>query len=174
MSGKPQEAEREPLKRRNYDNYSLIYKTMGKRRVITIGNKEGDAASKQNSSIGAKKSKKRIITKGQVHIKSTYNNTIISVTDLNGQVIAWGSAGLMGFKGAKKATPYAATSIVNALFEKVKKVGIKEADIFVKGIGSGRESAIRAVAANGVNIASIVDTTPIPHNGCRPPRPRRV
>jgi len=147
---------------------------MGKRRVITIGNKEGDSAEKQSGMSASKKSKRRIITKGQVHIKSSYNNTIVTVTDLNGQVIAWSSAGLLGFKGAKKATPYAATSIINSLFEKVKKVGIKEADIFVKGIGSGRESAIRAVAANGINIATITDTTPIPHNGCRPPRPRRV
>lgn len=147
---------------------------MGKRRVITIGNKEGDASGKQSALSASKKGKRRIITKGQVHIKSTYNNTIVTVTDLNGQVIAWSSAGLLGFKGAKKATPYAATSIINSLFEKVKKVGIKDADIFVKGIGSGRESAIRAVAANGINIASITDTTPIPHNGCRPPRPRRV
>ncbi len=146
---------------------------MGKRRVITIGNKEGDSGSK-NDSRSAKKSKRRVISKGQVHVQSTYNNTIVTLTDLNGLVIAWSSAGLMGFKGAKKATPYAATSIVNSLFEKVKKIGIKEVDIFVKGIGSGRESAIRAVAANGINISSIIDTTPIPHNGCRPPRPRRV
>lgn len=141
--------------------------------MITIGNKEGDSANNKDSRL-AKKSKRRVISKGQVHVQSTYNNTIVTLTDLNGLVIAWSSAGLMGFKGAKKATPYAATSIVNSLFEKVKKIGIKEVDIFVKGIGSGRESAIRAVAANGINISSIVDTTPIPHNGCRPPRPRRV
>ena len=146
---------------------------MGKRRVITIGNKEGDSANNKDMGLG-KKSKRRVISKGQVHVQSTYNNTIITLTDLNGGVVAWSSAGLMGFKGAKKATPYAATSIVNSLFEKAKKVGIKEVDIFVKGIGSGRESAIRAVAANGINISSIVDMTPIPHNGCRPPRPRRV
>jgi len=146
---------------------------MGKRRVITIGGKEGE---NQNQALGkvAKKGKRKSIAKGQVHIKSTYNNTIVTLTDLNGGVIAWSSAGAMGFKGAKKATPYAATSIVNSLLEKTKKLGLKEVDVYVKGIGSGRESAIRAIAANGVDISSITDTTAIPHNGCRPPRPRRV
>ncbi|MDF1498652.1 MAG: 30S ribosomal protein S11 [Patescibacteria group bacterium] len=147
---------------------------MGKRRVVTIGNKE-KGGSKSSSKAGAtKKIKRRNISKGQIHIKSTYNNTIVTITDLNGGVIAWSSAGLLGFKGAKKATPYAATSIVGSLLEKTKKVGLKDVEVFVKGIGSGRESAVRAIAANGLNIASITDTTPIPHNGCRPPKPRRV
>lgn len=145
---------------------------MGKRRVITIGDKEG-GAGKQQLSV-AKAAKRKNITKGQVHIKSTYNNTVVTLTDLNGGVIAWASAGLLGFKGAKKATPYAATNIINSLLEKTKKVGLKEVEVFVKGIGSGRDSAIRAIAANGLNILSITDVTPIPHNGCRPPKPRRV
>jgi small subunit ribosomal protein S11 len=145
---------------------------MGKRRVITIGDK--DAAGKQQLSAVNKGTKRRNITKGQVHIKSTYNNTVITLTDLNGGVISWSSAGLLGFKGAKKATPYAATNIINSLLEKTKKVGLKEVEVFVKGIGSGRDSAIRAIAANGLNILSISDVTPIPHNGCRPPKPRRV
>lgn len=146
---------------------------MGKRRVITIGNKEkGD--SKSSKAGLPKKAKRRNIAKGQVHIKSTYNNTIVTITDLNGNVIAWSSAGLLGFKGAKKATPYAATSIVGSLLEKTKKVGLREVEVFVKGIGSGRESAVRAIAANGIDIISITDTTPIPHNGCRPPKPRRI
>ncbi len=146
---------------------------MGKRRVITIGNKEkGDPkASKAGM---PKKAKRKNIAKGQVHIKSTYNNTIITLTDLNGNVIAWSSAGLLGFKGAKKATPYAATSIMGSLLEKNKKVGLREVEVFVKGIGSGRESAVRAIASNGIDIISITDTTPIPHNGCRPPKPRRI
>ncbi len=147
---------------------------MGKRRVISIDNKEGESGADKHGHGLTKKSKRKIVSKGQVHIKSTYNNTIVTVTDLNGGVIAWSSAGVLGFKGAKKATPYAATSIVNSLFEKLKKVGIKEVDVYVKGIGSGRESAIRSIAANGINISTITDSTPIPHNGCRPPRPRRV
>lgn len=146
---------------------------MGKRRVITIGDKEG-GSSKQSVSAIAKGTKRRNLTKGQFHIKSTYNNTVVTLTDLNGGVIAWSSAGSLGFKGAKKATPYAATNIINSLIEKTKKVGLKEVDVFVKGIGSGRDSAIRAIASNGLVIASISDVTPIPHNGCRPPKPRRI
>lgn len=146
---------------------------MGKRRVITIKNKENETA-KQVVGMSAQRKKEKRINKGQVHIKSTYNNTIVTLTDLSGNVIAWASAGLLGFKGAKKATPYAATSIVNSLLEKTKKMCLKEVDIYVKGIGSGRESAIRAIAANGINITSITDVTPIPHNGCRAPGPRRI
>jgi len=146
---------------------------MGKRRVIKMGSKSGDG-SKNTSNKAVKKTKRKSITKGKVHIKSTYNNTIVALTDLNGGLVAWSSAGLLGFKGAKKATPYAATSIVNSLFEKVKKIGLKEVDVFVKGIGSGRESAVRAIVSNGVSIISITDTTPIPHNGCRAPGPRRM
>ena len=146
---------------------------MGKRRVIKIGSKDGDG-SKNSSGKALKKTRRKNITKGKMHIKSTYNNTIVSLTDLNGGLIAWSSAGLLGFKGAKKATPYAATNIVNSLFERVKKIGLKEVDVYVKGIGSGRESAVRAIASNGINIVSITDTTPIPHNGCRPPKPRRM
>jgi small subunit ribosomal protein S11 len=145
---------------------------MGKRRVITIGDKEG-GSSKQSMS-AAKGTKRRNLAKGQVHIKSSYNNTVVTLTDLNGGVIAWSSAGSLGFKGAKKATPYAATNIINSLIEKTKKVGLKEVEVFVKGIGSGRDSAIRAIASNGLVITSISDVTPIPHNGCRPPKPRRI
>ncbi len=147
---------------------------MGKRRVITIGSKTGEGSKKKGLSKTSKKPKRRNIVKGQAHIKSTYNNTIVTLTDLNGSVIDWSSAGLLGFKGAKKATPYAATSIVSSLLERTKKIGLKEVDIFVRGIGSGRESAIRAIASGGLNIVSITDVTPIPHNGCRPPKPRRV
>ncbi|MFA7169784.1 MAG: 30S ribosomal protein S11 [Candidatus Paceibacterota bacterium] len=146
---------------------------MGKRRVITIGDKDG-SGKKQQLSATAKGTKRRNIAKGQVHIKSTYNNTVVTLTDLNGEVISWSSAGLLGFKGAKKATPYAATNIINSLLEKTKKVGLKEVEVFVKGIGSGRDSAIRAIAANGLSILSISDVTPIPHNGCRAPKLRRV
>ncbi|MCK5413539.1 MAG: 30S ribosomal protein S11 [Candidatus Pacebacteria bacterium] len=146
---------------------------MGKRRVITIGSKDKSGSKSLNRG-KVSKTKRRSMAKGQVHIKSTYNNTVVTLTDLNGGVIAWSTAGLLGFKGAKKATPYAATNIVNSLLEKTKKVGLKEVDVFVKGIGSGRESAVRAIAANGLVISSITDMTPIPHNGCRPPKPRRM
>lgn len=128
--------------------------------------------------ISKKKTKKgvaaRQVAQGRVYVKSTYNNTIVTFTDQNGNVLAWSSAGQCGFKGPKKATPYAATIIVKDAFEKAKKHGLKEVAVFVKGIGGGREAAIRALNANGLNVAGIKDVTPIPHNGCRPKKPRRV
>lgn len=131
------------------------------------------------SSVAAKPAKKkgkikRKLSKGCVYIKSTYNNTIITFTDLNGNTIAWGSAGHLGFKGPKKATPYAATIITKNTLEKVKDSGLSEVDIYVKGIGGGREAAIRAISSSGIAIRAIRDVTPIPHNGCRAPKPRRV
>lgn len=116
---------------------------------------------------------KRITKAGQAHVQATYNNTIITVADDAGNVLAWSSAGSLGFKGAKKATPYAASQVVSTVAEKVKKTGLQDVAIFVKGIGSGRESAVRALAGN-FNVISISDVTPIPHNGCRPPKVRRV
>ena len=124
-----------------------------------------------------KKKKKKIkkqISKAQAHIKCTYNNTLIMISDLTGGIIGWSSSGLLGFKGAKKATPYAATQVVNDVTEKVKKFGVSELEVFVKGVGSGRESSIRALANKGFELVSIKDMTPIPHNGCRPKKPRRV
>jgi small subunit ribosomal protein S11 len=125
-----------------------------------------------------KKSKKtgviRQVATGRVYIKATYNNTIVTFTDQNGNVLSWSSAGQCGFKGPKKATPYASTIIVKSAAEKVKKHGLKEVAVFVRGIGGGREAAVRALNANGFNVSSIKDITPIPHNGCRPPRARRV
>lgn len=121
-----------------------------------------------------KKKKKVIVKKGQAHISATYNNTIVTLTDQNGNTLSWGSAGLMGFKGAKKSTPYAAEIITREVVGKVKAMGLEEVDVFVKGVGSGREGAIRALHANGLNITSIKDVTPIPHNGCRAKKPRRV
>jgi small subunit ribosomal protein S11 len=112
--------------------------------------------------------------KGQIHIKATYNNTIVTVSDLNGSVLAWGSAGKNGFKGPKKSTPYAAGAIVKSIIEKVKENGIKEVDVFVKGTGNGREAGIRAIETNGIKIASIKDISPIPHGGCRPKKRRRI
>lgn len=121
-----------------------------------------------------KKKIKNQILKGRANIQCTYNNTIIALADMNGAVLGWSSSGHMGFKGAKKATPYAATQVVAELSEKVKKYGLQEIDVYVKGVGSGREAAIRALANNGFTILSIKDITPIPHNGCRPKKPRRV
>ncbi len=121
-----------------------------------------------------KKKKKITVLKGQAHISATYNNTIVTLTDQNGNSLAWSSAGLMGFKGPKKSTPYAAETIVRDAVTKAKNYGLQEVDVFVKGVGSGRDSAVRALHSNGLNVISIKDVTPIPHNGCRPKKPRRV
>lgn len=121
-----------------------------------------------------KKKTKQQILKGQAHIKCTYNNTMVAISDLNGSILGWSSSGLLGFKGAKKATPYAATQVVGDVAEKVKKYGVQELDVYVKGVGSGREASIRALANRGFDVQMIKDITPIPHNGCRAKKPRRV
>ncbi|MCK4553505.1 30S ribosomal protein S11 [Candidatus Parcubacteria bacterium] len=124
-----------------------------------------------------RKKKKREVKKvsiGKAFIKATYNNTIVTLTDLNGDVISWASAGMAGFKGPKKATPYAAQIITRLAVEKAKEVGLSEVSVFVKGVGTGRESAVRALNASGLNVSLIKDVTPIPHNGCRRRKPRRV
>lgn len=121
-----------------------------------------------------RKKAKKFVQHGIAHIQSTYNNTIISITDLNGDVLGWASAGQVGFKGPKKGTPYAAGIVVKNLLEKIKEAGLRQVDVKVKGIGSGREAAIRALAGSGLTIVGIKDLTPIPHNGVRPPKVRRV
>lgn len=121
-----------------------------------------------------KKGKKAFIPRGRAYIQSTYNNTIITITDPAGNVLAWSSAGRCGFKGAKKSTPYAAGEVMRDILEKVQPYGIKEVDVFVRGVGSGREGAIRALTASHVAILIIRDVTPIPHNGPRPRKPRRI
>ena len=123
-----------------------------------------------------KKTKKSVrqVSHGRCYVQATYNNTIVTLTDPNGNVLAWSSAGKVGFSGPKKSTPYAASMIVKDVCDKVKDTGLKDVNVFVKGIGSGRESAVRALNANGINVLTIKDVTPIPHNGCRPPKPRRV
>lgn len=136
-----------------------------------------EASAEAPTEEGAKKRKKlskRQILKGRANIQCTYNNTIITIADLNGAVLGWSSSGHLGFKGAKKSTPYAATQVVTDLTEKVKKFGVQELEVFVKGVGSGREASIRALANNGFVLTAIKDITPIPHNGCRPRRPRRI
>lgn len=118
--------------------------------------------------------KKVDVPKGKAYIKASYNNTMITITDPSGAVLAWSSAGHKGFKGPKKATPYAATQIAYDVLEKIKPYNVKSVDVYVKGIGHGRESAIRTLNAGGLKVESIRDITPIPHNGPRPPKPRRV
>ena len=123
------------------------------------------------------KAKKRVVVveqTGQVHIKASFNNIIISVTNNNGQVISWASAGKMGFKGSKKNTPYAAQMAASDCAKVAHELGMRKAEVFVKGPGSGRESAIRTVQNAGIEVTTIKDVTPLPHNGCRPPKRRRV
>ncbi|PIT93954.1 30S ribosomal protein S11 [Candidatus Falkowbacteria bacterium CG10_big_fil_rev_8_21_14_0_10_43_11] len=134
-----------------------------------------EKTAKKTKSTGKKKKKeKKNVFSGRAYINATYNNTIITLTDQAGDVLSWASAGACNFKGAKKATPYAAQMIVKKAVDKAKEFGLKEVLVFVKGVGTGRESSVRALNANGLNILSIKDITPIPHNGCRPRKPRRV
>lgn len=121
-----------------------------------------------------KKKTYRSVPVGAVHVKATFNNTIVTVTDAHGNVLGWASAGGAGFRGPKKATPYAASVIVKQVLDRVKPYGLTDVSVFVKGVGSGREAAVRALNANGLNVIALKDVTPIPHNGCRPPRVRRV
>ena len=150
---------------------------MGKKRVIK---KTKEELLKERERVEAAL-KKEIETKarpkiksGRVYISSSYNNTIITLTDLQGNTITWTSAGNVGFKGTKKGTPFAASKVAEVLAQRAQKLGIDKVEILVKGIGSGRESAIRSLANKGLEIVSIQDITPIPHNGCRPPKVRRV
>ncbi len=122
----------------------------------------------------APKKKKKVDAVGQVHISSSFNNIIITITDMAGNTISWSAAGKMGFRGSKKNTPYAAQVAATDCAKKAYDMGLRKVEVFVKGTGSGRESAIRAVSAAGIDITVIQDITPLPHNGCRPPKRRRV
>ena len=123
---------------------------------------------------GATKKGKRLLSAGQVHINATFNNTIVTVTDPDGNTICWGSAGSAGFKGSRKSTPFAARMAAEQAIKTAMTMGMQEVELYVKGSGPGRESAIRAVQAMGLKVTSISDVTPVPHNGCRPPKKRRV
>lgn len=151
---------------------------MGKKKIQTQTEtellKETEKLESVQKKAAAQQSKSSRVEKGKVYIQSTYNNTLITICDWKGDVLAWSSAGSLGFKGPKKATPYAATKTVETLMEKIKRIGVKDVNVFVRGIGSGREAAVRALATFGLNILSIKDVTPVPHNGCRPPKVRRV
>ena len=114
------------------------------------------------------------IEKGAAHIRSTFNNTIVTITDTQGNAISWGSAGELGYKGSRKSTPFAAGQVAETAAKAAMEHGLKSVEVFVKGPGSGREAAIRALQACGIDVTSIRDVTPVPHNGCRPPKRRRV
>ncbi len=150
---------------------------MGKKRIIA---KTEEELLKEGEKIEAKAKKEIKVEaipktrEGRVYIASSYNNTIITLTDSLGNVLSWMSAGSIGFKGTKKATPFAASKVAEAISQVSKKLGIEKIQILVRGIGSGRESAIRSLTARGMDIISITDITPIPHNGCRPVKARRV
>lgn len=146
---------------------------MGKRRIVTKQG-EGDGIKTQSQEKSGKKIKKRQVVKGTAYITSSYNNTIVTMTDLKGEVFAWSSAGSLGFKGSRKSTPYAASIVAKDAAEKAKQFGLAEITVIVRGIGPGRESAIRGLAGSGLSVQAIVDDTPMPHNGVRPPKPRRV
>ncbi|HEY5521145.1 MAG TPA: 30S ribosomal protein S11 [Candidatus Limnocylindrales bacterium] len=117
---------------------------------------------------------KKNVPAGHAHIQASFNNTIISITDLGGQVISWGSGGVAGFKGSRKSTPYAAAQSAESAARKAMEHGMRQVEVFVKGPGAGREQAIRSLQAAGLEVTAITDVTPIPHNGCRPPKRRRV
>jgi small subunit ribosomal protein S11 len=158
-------------------NQAEIKETENKSDVLDVKNEEKENLSAVVEEGDKKKKVKKIkkqIQKGKANIKCTYNNTIVSITDLNGNVLGWATSGLLGFKGAKKATPYAATQVVGNVAEKVKKYGVQELEVYVRGVGSGREASIRALANRGFELVLIKDKTPVPHNGCRPKKPRRV
>ena len=145
---------------------------MGKKKIVT---KEGDNVATESTSAVASRGKvKKQVVNGVININISYNNTLIAVTDLQGNVIAFSSAGLMGFKGPKKSTPYAANLVAKDVIEKAKKFNLMSVRIVVKGVGPARESAIRGIAGTGMNITSVMDATPVPHNGVKPPNPRRI
>jgi small subunit ribosomal protein S11 len=138
--------------------------------MATAGRTKAQAAAKTK----LRRKEKKNVTAGQAHIKSTFNNTIITITDPTGAVISWASAGTVGFKGSRKSTPFAAQMAAEAAGRRAMEHGMKRVDVFVKGPGSGRETAIRSLGAIGLEIGPISDVTPVPHNGCRPPKRRRV
>ena len=143
--------------------------------------KKGDAPAKAEGAEATQKPErirrkrdKRVVPRGQAHIKASFNNTIVSLTDLTGKVIAWSSAGASGWKGSRKSTPYAAQITAENAARKAIEQGMRTVEVFVRGPGAGREAAIRALEAAGLEVTAITDVTPIPHNGCRPPKRRRV
>ena len=131
-------------------------------------------AKKKQGEAKVRRRERKNIAAGQAHIKSSFNNTIISITDPEGGLVSWATGGTVGFKGSRKSTPFAAQLAAEAAARRAMEHGMRRVDVFVKGPGSGRETAIRALQAAGLEVASITDCTPVPHNGCRPPKRRRV
>lgn len=146
---------------------------MGKKRIITTQG-EAPPTEGQSAASASKKTVKRQVINGVAYISVSYNNTLVTITDSKGEVIAWSSAGSIGFKGTKKSTPYAANLVAKDCTEKAKKYNLTNIRVVVKGIGPGREAAMRGLAASGLNITSIMDATPVAHNGVRRKKPRRV
>jgi len=147
---------------------------MGKKRIIETGEKKEEAVKTAEATSQPKSSSKRRVETGVLNVESTYNNTKVVLTDEKGNVLAWSTSGALGFKGAKKGTPFAAAKIGETIGDKATQYGIKEVKVSVKGVGSGRESAIRGFISKGVNLLSITDKTPVPHNGSKAPKPRRA
>lgn len=144
---------------------------MGKKRIIRKSGGTVDQGLKSRSL--ARVAKKNIVS-GMLHIHATYNNTKVLLTDQAGNAVAWSSSGALGFSGAKKGTPFAAAKVGELVGDKAVIIGVKEVDVIIRGVGAGRESALRAFAGKGVNVNRIADETPVPHNGPRPPKPRRI
>jgi small subunit ribosomal protein S11 len=144
---------------------------MGKKRIVK---KSGGEGSLETRSKALSRATKKKVDAGILFVQSTYNNTIVLLADKKGNALASSSSGALGFSGAKKGTPFAAAKVGELLGEKAAMIGVKEVDVVVKGVGSGRESAIRGFSSKGIGIASIKDVTPVPHNGPKPPKPRRV
>ncbi len=145
---------------------------MGKKRIIKAKKEGGFDSELKTRALG--KVPKKKMNSGVVYVQSTYNNTRVTLADKNGDVVAWSSAGNVGFKGAKKGTPFAASKVAELIVEKGRMIGLNEIDVEIKGVGAGRESALRSLISSGLEINSIKDTTPIPHNGPKPRKPRRV
>jgi small subunit ribosomal protein S11 len=144
---------------------------MGKKRIVKKSGTDNEGASKDKALINLSKKK---ISSGLLYVIASYNNTRVLLTDKGGNALASSSSGSLGFRGAKKGTPFAAAKVGEVVGDKAKVIGVKEVDVIVKGVGSGRESSIRAFIGKGIDLNSIKDATPVPHNGPRPPRPRRV
>jgi small subunit ribosomal protein S11 len=142
---------------------------MGKKRVIKKSGEEGEGVARVVSRTPKKK-----VDRGILYINATYNNTTMLLSDVSGNTLAWSSSGSLGYKGAKKGTPFAASKVAEVLAEKAQNMGIKDVDIVVKGVGAGRESAIRSFTSKGFTVDTVKDATPVPFNGPKPPKPRRV
>ena len=159
------------LEIKNYDLY--IEKYMGQKKLIKKTEKNIKPITEGAVSVSKKSAKKQVLN-GVAHINISYNNTLIDISDLKGDILAWSSSGLLGFKGSRKSTPYAANMVAKDVFEKAKKYNVMNIKVVVKGVGPGRESAIRGLAGTGLNLTSSQDATPIAHNGVRRSKPRRV